>query len=148
MTISNRATMLSDLKTALESITKANGFQSTVAKVLRGIQPEEAFSGRMPGLCLWNERGPRENFYQGGSQRKLVIHIWGYVLVQADTGNYETLDKLVADVETCLMTTARNAYAGFTEIIDTVYYEGGIDDPIGIFDMTVEVSYDYAFASP
>jgi len=148
MTISNRATILGDLKRALESITIANGFQTDVETVLRGIQPEEAFSGRMPGLCLWNERGPRDNLYQGGSERRLVCHIWGYAVVQADIGNYEALDKLVADVEKCLMTESYNGYWGFTDIRETVYYEGGIDDPIGIFDMVVEVSYNYAFASP
>jgi len=148
MAISKRATILGDLKTAMEAITTDNEFQSDVAKVMRGIQPESAFTGNMPGLAIWNERGPRENMAQGYSERTLIIHIWGYVPVAAEIGNYDALDKLAADVETCLMTPARWAYFGFTEIGDTVYYEGGVEDPIGIFDMTVAVSYNYAFASP
>lgn len=148
MAVSNRRTVLTDLKTDLEAITVANGFQTTVAKVLRGIHTEEEFAGNMPGICFWNEAGPRKNFAQGRSERKLVIHIWGYVNVQADVGDYDALDKLAADVEKMLMTPARNAYWQFTEIGDTVYYEGGIDDPIGIFEMIVEIAYNYTFASP
>lgn len=146
--ISTRETIIKALKTTLESITTVNSFQTTVAKVKRGIQPESAFSGNMPGLALWNERGPRKNFAQGKSERILVFHIWGYVLVDAAAGNYDNLDKLVADVEKALMAPAYNSYWDDTEIGDTTYYEGGVDDPIGIFDMIVEIPYNYDFASP
>lgn len=148
MAVSTRRTILVALKSGLESITTANGFQSTVAKVLRGIQPGEAFSGSMPGLAVWCEQGPRENFSQGHSERTLKLHVWGYVPVDAAEGDYDALDKLVADVEKCLMTVTYNPYWGDTEIGNTTYYEGGVEDPIGIFDMEVEISYVYEWASP
>lgn len=149
MTISNRATILSDVKGALESISTSNGFKSNVAKVLRGIHGEESFAGSMPGLAMWCEKGPRITMSQGGfSERKLRIHIWGYVPVDAAAGDYDALDKLEADVEKALMTPAYNSHWQWTEIGDTAYYEGGVEDPIGIFDMVVEIAYNYAWASP
>jgi len=148
VTISSRATILEDLKATLESITTGNGFQCTVAKVLRGIHTEDEFSGKMPGLCFWNERGPRRNMAAMKSERTLVIHIWGYVKADGISGDYEALDKLVADVEKALMTPAYNSYWEFTEVNESTYYEGGAADPIGIFEMIVEISYNYDFASP
>jgi hypothetical protein len=148
MTDSNRADILGTVKTALQSITAKNGFRSTVDTVLRGIHTEDEFSGRMPGLCFWNERGPRRNMAQGKSERTLVIHVWGYVKAEGVSGDYDALDNLVADVEQALMTPAYNPYWDFTEIGETTYYEGGAADPIGIFEMMVEISYNYDFASP
>lgn len=146
--ISTRETVIKDIKGCLESISSGNPFQSQVAKVLRGIQSEDAFSGDLPGLALWNEKGPRIDVARGHSERTLLFHIWGYVQVQAAGGDYDALDKLVADVEKALMTETYNSRWAQTYIGDTTYYEGGVDDPIGIFEMLVEVTYTYAYASP
>ena len=148
MAISIRATILLTVKQALESIIRGAGFQTSVQKVLRGIHSEDAFAGAMPGLAFWNERGPRHNMAQGKSERTLVIHIWGYTPADPASGDYDELDRLVADVETVLMTPGYNPYWGFTEITDSTYYEGGVEDPIGIFEMIAEISYNYNFASP
>lgn len=146
--ISTRETVIKSLLTTLGNITVVNGFASTVLKVLRGIQPEQAFAGNMPGLALWNEKGPTEIGTQGKSKRRLVLHVWGYVNVEADEGDYDNLDKLLADVETALLDSTWNSYWGSTEVKNFTVYEGGVDMPIGMFDMEFEVYYFYNFATP
>lgn len=147
--ISTREVVIKGIKECLESISSGSAFQTQVAKVLRGIHAEDSFSGDLPGLSLWCEKGPRKDIGRGYSERRLLFHIWGYTSdVQAANGNYDALDKLVADVEKALMTETYNSRWAQTYIGDTTYYEGGVDDPIGIFEMLVEVEYTYEYASP
>jgi len=141
MTISKQNTIINSLKTTLENITTGNGFQSTVIKVLRGIRGLDDFSsGNLPGLAIFKTANNVEETYQGGSEDRMVLHIWGFVTVEARTGDYDNLDKLVADVEKILF-SAYNIYKNYTFIYTATFYEGGVQDSFGFFDMEIEVSY-------
>lgn len=145
MAISTRREILSALKTCLEGITTDNDYQVTVAEVKRGIHFVDDMRNR-PGLCFWSDKGPRRDETNEQSERDLHIWIWGYVDVQP--GNYDELDKLVADVETRLMTRSAWAYRDDTKIGELNTYEGGASDPVGVFEMEVTVNYEYRMDSP
>ena len=141
MTISLQNTIINSVKTTLENITTGNGYQSNVIKVLRGIRGIDDFtSGNMPGLAILKTENRVEETYQGGSEDRLVLHIWGFVTVEARTDDYDNLDKLVADVEKVLH-SAYNSYKDYTFINTATFYEGGVQDSFGFFDMEIEVSY-------
>jgi len=141
MTISLQNTIINSVKTTLENITTANDFQSNVIKVLRGIRGIDDFtSGNMPGLAIFKTENRVEETYQGGSEDRLVLHIWGFVTVEARTDDYDNLDKLVADVEKVLH-SAYNSYKDYTFIKNTTFFEGGVQDSFGFFDIEVEISY-------
>lgn len=142
-----RKTNLDDLKTLLEAITVANGYQSTVAEVKRGIHYVGDMPNR-PGLCFWNDKGPKKDLAGEQCERVLHVWIWGYVDIQP--GDYDALDAIVSDVEKCLNTSLESWSSSVTEskVIDTTYYEGGVSDPIGIFEMEAEITYEYDRASP
>ena len=141
MTISKQNTILNSLKTTLENITTANSFQSTVVKVLRGIRVLDDFSSAdLPGLAIFKTTNEVDESYQQGSEDRLAIHIWGYVTVEARLNDYDNLDKLVADVEKVLH-SSYNSYKDYTFIGNTNFWEGGVQDSFGFFDMSIEISY-------
>lgn len=133
---------MKSLKTTFENITKDNGFQSDILLVLRGIRDLKDFTGNFPGLALFKTANDVDEDYQGGSQDRLDLNIWGFTTVEARDNNYDNLDKLVADVEKILHSSTYNSdYYNNTFILDTKFYEGGVDDSFGFFDMHIQISY-------
>lgn len=142
MTISKQNTIINSIKATLESITEVNSFQTTVIKVLRGIRTLEDFSAaNLPGLSIFRMTNKVDESYQQGSEDRLVLHIWGFVAVEARANDYDSLDKLAADVEFALHSATYNSYRNYTFIKNTNFYEGGVQDSFGFFDMEIEVSY-------
>jgi len=148
MTISLQNTILNAIKTSLEKITIANGYQSDIGIVKRGARSLDDMTGFFPGLTLWKEKNIRDDDYQTGSLSILVLHVWGFCQVDAHNDNYDNLDKLVSDVEKVLTSSTHNpTYYTDVFIRDTEYYEGGPENAYGIFDMVVELKYFYDFGS-
>ena len=145
MAASKTATVMAALKTCLEGVTAANGYDVTVQEVRRGIHLDDDMPNR-PALGFTNTRGERSEFAQGRSGRTLIVVIYGYVDVEP--GDYEDLDSLMQAVEQRLMTPAAWSYYGFTDIKNYTVYEGGQHDKIGYFDMEVEIFYEHEWASP
>lgn len=144
MTISKQNTMINVLKAALANITTVNGFQSTVQKVMRGVRGLDDFSAAdLPGLTIFRAEHEINKRQYGGEEGKHFFNIWGFVKVEARSDDYDALDKLVADTEKCLMDETYNGYMLDTFITKTSFYEGGIQDSFGFFNMEVEVSYNY-----
>jgi len=142
MTISKQNTILDSLKTTLENITTSNSFQSQVVKVMRGVRGLDDFSpADLPGLAIFKTANKVDESYQGGSEDRLEIHIWGFVPVEARVNDYDNLDKLVADVEKVLHNSTYNSYSSNTFIGNTNFYEGGVQDSFGFFDMEIQISY-------
>ena len=143
----SRKSILDDLKTWLEAITVANGYQTTVAEVKRGIHYADDMQNR-PSLCFWNDKGPKKDLAGEQCERVLHIFIWGYIDIQP--GTYDNLDGLVSDVEACLNGSRANWDSSITQVDvgDSTYYEGGVTDPIGIFEMEAEIYYEYDRADP
>ena len=145
--VSIRAAVIKEVQSGLAGITVANGFQTNVKKVLRGIRSREDFE-TIPGLAIWNESRPTQARTFSGNTGTLILHIFGIVEVDARNDKYDNLDKLLADVEKCVTTVARNSYADKTEVRDLTIYEGGSEDSFGEFDMVIEVQYDYERDTP
>lgn len=148
MTISIQNTIVNSIKATLEKITVANGYQTNIASVKRGVRSIEDFEGNLPGISLWKYRNNREDSYQPGSESRLILRAWGYVECEPLQDDYDALDKLVADVEKVLMSSTHNsAYYTNTFINDTTFYEGGTGMNFGIFEMEFEISYFYDFTN-
>jgi|GEM_PF-1199380 hypothetical protein len=143
MTISLQNTIINSILATLANITVAKGYQTNIDTIMRGIRDLQDMQGKMPGIALWKERNNRVDDYQTGSQSILVLHVWGFVKVDARNNDYDALDKFAADVEAVLTNATYNSYRNDTFIRDTVFFEGGADNNHGIFDMVVDVRYFY-----
>ena len=146
MGVSNRETVLDSIKTTLESITTANGFNVTVAEVRRGAHTPDSFN-QFPALALLNVTREREDFTGKQALATLHLRIFGYVKVDAP-GDYTELDKLLADVETALMSRTYNSYRSEADVGTVQVYEGGAHDPDGAFVMEATVEYEYEMTDP
>lgn len=145
MADATRETILDALYTCLAGITTANGYAIGVEQVKRGIHMPDQMPNR-PSLGYSNTRATRRDFAAGQSERELTILIYGYVDVTP--GVYDNLDDLMQAIEQRLMTSSAWAYQADTFIDEFNIYEGGVHDPVGYFDMSVRVQYEYAMASP
>jgi len=145
--VSSRREILNDLKTALKMICVANGYQSNVQEVRRGVYGYDQMLSR-PALCFFNTMATtEESSMSGQSQRVLSITIRGYVDITED-GNYDPLDELVADVEKLLMTPGTWSRQGWTQVKNLRIFEGLLSDKVGVFEMDIQVTYRYDWASP
>lgn len=140
-----RETILDALYTCLAGVTTANGHPITVNEVRRGIHLPEEMPNR-PALGYTNTKATRVEGDFANSMRVLDVLIYGYVDVQP--GNYDNLDDLMQGVEQRLMTASAWTYKSGTNIKSYTIYEAGAHDPIGYFDMEVEITYFHARATP
>jgi hypothetical protein len=147
MAVSTRRGILNDLKIALETISVANGYQSNVQEVRRGAYSADQMLSR-PALCFFNVSATtEESSMSGQSERTLTITIRGYVDV-TEEGDYDPLDKLMADVEKLLMTPASWSWQEWTQVGSLRVYEGLLSENVGAFEMDVQVMYRYDWALP
>ena len=127
----------------LNEIKTANGFQSDVKKVLRGIRGLTDFSGELPGLAIYKPMAENKTNQYGGTETEMTLNIWGFTNVEARVDNYDALDMLVADTELILMDSTYNQYLTETFIKNTTFYEGGIQDSFGFFNMELKMLFDH-----
>ena len=140
--ISLQNSIINGLITTLRQITTANGFKTDVIKVLRGVRGLDDFtSADMPGLAIFRATHNPDTQYYYGTIGTQYYRIWGYTKVEARSNNYDNLDNLVSDVEEVLMSSTYNLYQSDTVIDSTSFYEGGVQDSYGFFNMGVKVSY-------
>lgn len=131
------------IKEALKNIKTSNGFKTTVLKVLRGIRSTEDFSGEMPGIAVYRPVTENTANKYNLTQSKMILNIWGFTKVEAKSDDFSALDDLVADVELLLMTKEYNHYFTDTFISKTSFFEGGIQDKFGFFNMEIEILFDH-----
>ena len=134
-----RARIISDLIDALAAIAPENGFDSRVLEIRRGIHLAEEMND-LPALCLFNERVETVDAAAGTAQRTLVLHLWG--AVKAPHGDYTGLDALAADCLKALADPDLNPYWADTSASRLEVYEGGAGDPLGLFDLEIQVAYE------
>lgn len=128
---------------ALSNIKKANGFKTNIMKVLRGIRGLEDFAGELPGLAIYKPLNENNSNQYGGTESRMTLNIWGFAKIEARVNDFTALDDLVADTEMLLMSSTYNPYLLETFIHKTAYYEGGIQDKFGFFNMEVRMLFDY-----
>lgn len=145
MTISQQATRQNAVIAALKNITVANGFQTDVQRVLRGVRSLEDFSGSLPGLSVFKPVNENALNDYGGTESGMNLNILGFAKVEARVDDYTGLDKLAADTEKLLMSYDYNAYLTDTFIQRTYFYEGGVQDSFGFFRMELIIKFDHSF---
>lgn len=143
MSISEQNTRYQAIFDALEQIKKSNGFLTNVVKVLRGIRGLDDFSGDLPGISIYKPLNDNKSNQYGGTESEMTLNIWGFCKVEARVNDYDNLDSLAADVEMLLMSETYNPYLLETYIQRTAFYEGGIQDSFGFFNMEVKMLFDH-----
>lgn len=134
------------IKDALKNIKSSNGFKTTVLKVLRGIRGLDDFSGDLPGIAIYKPLNENNSNQYGGTQSNMTMNIWGYAKIDARADDYSALDDLAADTELLLMSAEYNPYLNETFISRTAFFEGGVQDKFGFFNMEVKMIFDHELA--
>jgi hypothetical protein len=145
MPISTEDTILAALKTGLETISIANGYQTNLAEAIESPAVLADVPNR-PAVYFYCDRDTRENFAYGWSARQLHIWLQGYV--DSPQGNWEPLRKLKADIIELLESATNWTYQEFTEIISWANYFAGIDKEIAVVMGEITIDYQHQFAAP
>ncbi len=135
----NRAQIIADLMNCLGAIGPAQGFALRVAHLKRGIHLVSQMS-ELPALALYNQRVTTVDATGGSAERVLTLHLWG--AVHAAGEDYSGLDALAAACLQALHDPALNPHAVRTSAPRLELYEGGAGDPLGLFDLEIQVSYE------
>ena len=145
MAISTEDTIMSALKTGLETISIANGYQTDISRIFEepAVLPDVM---DRPSICFYSDRDDRKNFAYGYSER--LLHIWLLGYVDCPNGNWEPIRKLKADIIALLESSTNWTYQEFTEIVGFVQAFLGVEKSIGIVQGEINISYQHAFASP
>lgn len=137
----SRAQIIADLMACLAAIAPAAGFPARVAHLKRGIHLVSQFN-ELPALALYNQRVTTVEVTGPTAERVLLLHLWG--AAPAPGGNFAQLDALAAACVRALHDPALNPHARRTGTPRLELYEGGAGDPLGLFDLEVQVGYESA----
>lgn len=135
----NRSQIINDLMACLNGITTQAGFASQPKAVLRGIHLAEQMN-EMPALCMFTERVETTDLTNSGAERLMILHVWG--AARAVGSNFGDLDDLAAAVTQALGDHELNPHWARTSCLRLELYEGGAGDPLGLFDLEVQVTYE------
>ena len=136
-----RAQIIDDLMDCLTDMGPANGQKLAANEVERGIHLAEQFND-LPALSLFNERVETIDSTDQTSERKLIMHVWGYA--SAANNDFSQLDDLAESVLDALGDKDLNPHWQATTCGNLEVYEGGSADPLGIFDLEMTVDYESA----
>jgi len=134
-----RAEIISDLIDCLTDMGPTHGMPLAAQEVLRGIHLAEQIND-MPAVALFNERVETLEVTDRTAERKLIMHLWGYV--NAANNDFSELDSLAESVLMALADPGLNPHWQRTTCGNLEVYEGGAADPIGIFDLELSVAYE------
>jgi hypothetical protein len=134
-----RAQIISDLMDCLTDMGPTHGQPLAADTVARGIHLSDEFND-LPALSLFNERVETIDSTDKTAERKLIMHLWGYVHAVDD--DYSDLDDLAESVLMALADSGLNPHWASTSCGNLEIYEGGAGDPLGIFDLEMTVDYE------
>lgn len=137
----SRVQIIADLLACLRAVGPAGGFPLRVAHLKRGIHLVSQFN-ELPALALYNQRVTTADAAGGVAERVLTLHLWG--AAPAPGGDYAQLDALAAACVRALHDPALNPHARRTSAPRLELYEGGAGDPLGLFDLEIQVGYESA----
>ena len=139
-----RAQIISDLLACLKAMGPDTGFTLAPARVRRGIHLASE-AAELPALSLFNERVETTDATGQTAQRLLVLHLWGAVHARHD--DFADLDRLAAACLEALGRPDLNPHWQSTTCARLELYEGGAGDPLGLFDLEINVGYESPLAT-
>ncbi len=136
-----RAQIIADLLACLRAMGPEHGQSLAARAVVRGmaLSPE---GGELPMVCLFTEKVLTTELAEAFAQRIVVMHVWG--AAKAPEGDFSQLDELCASVVGALCNPQLNPHWPTTSLGTIEFFEGGANEPVGMFDLVVEVGYEAA----
>lgn len=134
-----RTQIMTDLQAALAAIGPEAGYPIEPHEVRRGIHLAEQMN-ELPALCIFTEKVETTDQTDSGAERLLFLHVWGAAHAVGD--DFSDLDALAAAVVSVLADPDANPHWARTSCLAMELYEGGAGDPLGLFDLTVQVIYE------
>lgn len=141
--------ILDNIYTVLSSITTANGYNQTVARVDRYRPMTEPEPSIFPTLAYWLEAETRDDRYMVGStERTATLTVRAYT--QSGDDASLALERLLSDVERALsVDITRGGYAYDTAANGVVEREVvNLDRPFGIGYIEFEIRYRHLRGNP
>jgi len=146
-----RESIIQNIKTTLEAITIANGYNATIAKVVQW-NPNGIGHGTMPMIII--AAGPEPNSENEGydlqtCRMTVFLDLWIAVDEDATEAADTTLNKHLGDIKKALMTDlTRGGYAVTTHITDVEPFDVVEGQPYAGLIITAEVHYRHAISNP
>lgn len=136
-----------NVKTTLEGVTIANGYQVNILQVFRYGQPFPA-TPECPAAQIIPEGETYEPAPHPLYTAKLTLMV--ALLVEAEVGKVaKAINDILADVTKALMAdVTRGGNAVRTFILSSSVYESGVTEPIGDVRLRVEIHYRMSFSNP
>jgi hypothetical protein len=134
-----RQEIIEDLMECLGAIGPDNHFSLQPQTLRRGIHLASQ-AGALPALTLFNQRVATLEQTGTNVERTLTFHLWG--ATQAPHDDYSDLDALAAACVNALNNPAFNPHWDRTSVRSLEIYEGGASDPLGLFDLVFDLTYE------
>jgi len=147
--MSKRESIIANIVTTLNTITVLNEYHYDINTVTREIKHFRDLDS-YPSALVVNAGEERESkSLSGGHVRSLLtVRIRG--IVKADEEIETAANNFLDDIETALCSADSRRRGGYAE--DTwpskIYMYSGTSDDIQIFDLDVEMWYNYLYGSP
>lgn len=149
--MSNRQSVLDNVKTVLSAISTGGGYNYTPGLVAQGLRHfQEVAVDKFPALFVAGADEKRNNETNSRFRSVMEVAIVGYIRSASDDREQPVTDlsKLVEDVTKALyLDHTRGGYSTFTEV-SVVETDQGDFHPYAGFRMTVLCDYRAAFSTP
>jgi hypothetical protein len=134
--------VIANLKAALEAILPANGYQTTVRAVYRGLVAPQA--APTPFICIATGRETYQELAWPNVNRRLPMTLVGELEVPegAGDGAADEADRFLADMEKAVLANAkRGGYAVGTKLVSNVIFSDDPQEPWVEVQLDIEVEY-------
>lgn len=139
-----RQQIIAEIMTCLAAIGPDKGFAVSPQTLRRGTHLASQ-AGAYPALTLFNQRAATIEQTGTHVERILTFHLWG--ATHAPHDDYSQLDALAAACVTALGSPALNPHWERTSVRALEIYEGGASDPLGLFDLVFDLTYESPLAT-
>lgn len=137
-----REEILAALKTSLEGITVANGYELTLNKVERGLRHYDNVPGpEMPALFIAGADEVRKNISVSNFESRMSVALVGYVENNDREALQQDVNKLVGDITRKIYSDPRLGGLAVWSDVVAVQTDDGFFTPKAVCEITVEIQY-------
>jgi len=150
MTTSRREYILQNIKTTLETITTAHGYNNTITSVQRWSQKGNNLQS-IPAIIInsGQEAKQQEPNPQATCKFTIYLDVWTRQDDTDTTPSDQVVSGLIADVEKAMMVDyTRGGYAEDTHIMNNVPFETVEGMPSFGVQIEVEITYKHLLTDP